>query len=100
VRRADLGVTTIAGLAGADRAASPSQAAGAAELDAQLERALLALGTPQRQIVYCRLVLEMGFAEIAADLGIASADSARALFHKAMAKLRERLDAGRGDAES
>lgn len=91
VRRADLGVTTLAGLVGANQGASPSQALAAGELDAQLERALLALGTPQRQIVYCRLVLEMSFAEIAADLGLAGADSTRAMFHKALLKLRERL---------
>lgn len=92
IRRADLGVTTLAHVAPADRGPSPSQVAGHGELDAGLERALLALGAPGRQIVYCRLVLEMGFDAIASEHGLASGDSARALFHKALAKLRQRLE--------
>lgn len=98
VRRADLGITTIAGLAGADAGASPSQLAAAGELDPELERALLGLGTPQRQLVYCRLVLEMGYADIAAELGLAGADVARAMFAKALAKLRQRLGPADGRA--
>lgn len=96
-RRADLGVTTLSGLAGADAARSPSQEAAAHELDPALERALLALGSPRRELVYCRLVLELDFTTIAGDLGLANADSARALFHKALAALRERLGAGQHD---
>ncbi|HEX6812355.1 MAG TPA: sigma-70 family RNA polymerase sigma factor [Planctomycetota bacterium] len=93
-RRADLGVTTISNLGAADAGASPSQVAAAGELDGRLERALLGLDASLRQIVYCRLVLDMGHAEIAAVLGLASGDSARALFHKAVVRLRERLDGG------
>ncbi len=90
-RRADLGVTTVAALAGAtDAAATP--AIGAGELDGRLERALLALGAPMREIVYRRLVLDMTHAEIALDLGLASADSSRALMSKALARLRQRLE--------
>lgn len=91
VRRADLGVTTVTDLAGPARDPSPSRQLAAKELDGRLERALLALGSPLREIVYCRLVLDMGFAEIAGVHGLASGDSARALFHKALARLRERL---------
>lgn len=99
VRRADLGISTLAHVAPADRGPSPSRAAGAGELDARLERALLALGAPGRQIVYCRLVLDMDFAAIAAELALASADSARAMFHKAVAQLRTRLEGcGLGDS--
>lgn len=94
VRRADLGITTVAALAGPDRGPSPSQVAGADELEAGLAKALLALGAPLREIVFCRLVLEMDFAEIASSLQIASADSTRAQFHKALARLRERLGSG------
>lgn len=90
-RRADLGVTTLSNVAGAGSAPSPSQVLAATEMDSRLERTLLALGTPQRQIVYCRLVLDMSHAEIAAELGLASEDSARALFHKALVQLRARL---------
>ncbi|MBK8100709.1 MAG: hypothetical protein IPK26_26780 [Planctomycetes bacterium] len=96
-RRADLGVSTLSGLAGADAGRSPSQEAAAHELDPALERALLALGSPRRELVYCRLVLELDFATIAQDLGLANGDSARALFHKALAVLRERLGAGQHD---
>ena len=45
-----------------------------------------------RQVVYCRLVLDMDHHEIAAELALASADSARALFHKALGRLRTQLD--------
>lgn len=93
-RRADLGVTTLSGLGVADAGASPSQVVAAGELDGRLERALLGLDATLRQVVYCRLVLDMEHAEIAAVLGLAGGDSARALFHKAVARLRERLDGG------
>ena len=97
-RRADLGITTLSALAGPDSRPSPSQEVAAGELDPQLEHALLALGSPLRQIVFSRLVLDMSHAEIAAELGLASADVARAMFHKALARLRDRLDPGQGDA--
>jgi len=91
-RRADLGMTTLSDLGSVDPARSPSEAAGAGELDGRLERAMLGLGSPLREVVYHKLVLEMDHDEIAAELGLASADSSRALFHKALARLRERLD--------
>ncbi len=91
-RRADLGVTTLADQAGPGAEPSPSQQLAAREFDDPLERALLAIGDPYRQVVYCRLMLEMSHAEIAAELELASADSARAIFHKAVARLRARLD--------
>ena len=61
----------------------------ACERDPVLERALLTLPDKQRQIVYCRLVLEMSFAEIAVALAVDNVDSVRAQFHKATAQLRE-----------
>lgn len=91
-RRADLGITTLSSLVGGDPARSPSDVAASAEIDGRLERALLALGSPMREVVYHKLVLEMEHDEIAAELGLASADSSRALMHKALARLRERLD--------
>ncbi len=96
-RRADLGVTTISSLGGADPARSPSELAGAVELDGRLERAMLGLGSPLGDVVYHKLVLELTHEEIAAELGLASADSSRALFSKALARLRERLDDPRED---
>lgn len=98
VRRADLGVTTISALAGSDDRSSPRTAAEQGELDAGLERALLGLGSPARELVFCRLVLGMDFAAIAAELALASADSARAQFHKALVRLRERLGPAAGGA--
>ena len=53
------------------------------------------IGSPLREVVYHKLVLEMDHADIAAELGLANADSARALFHKALARLRERLESPR-----
>jgi RNA polymerase sigma factor (sigma-70 family) len=91
-RRADLGVTTVSTLTGADPARSPSQVAGAHEIDARLERALLGLGSPLREVVYSKLVLDMSHAEIAASFRLASADSSRALLHKGLAQLRQRLE--------
>lgn len=96
-RRADLGITTLSVLGGADAARSPSEAAGAAELDGRLERALLGLGSPLREVVYHKLVLEMDHTEIAATLGLANADSSRALLSKALARLRERLESPRDE---
>lgn len=94
VRRADLGSSTLAELPVAAPGRSPSEEVGARQLDERLERALLGLAAKERQTVYCRLVLDMEFADVAAELGLANGDSARALFHKALVKLRERLGDG------
>lgn len=91
VRGADLGDTAARELAAAGAGPSPSAALRAEELDPTLERALLALGQPRREIVYSRLVLEMEFAEIAASLGLPNVDSVRAQFHQAVRELRRRL---------
>jgi RNA polymerase sigma factor (sigma-70 family) len=91
VRGADLGDTAARSLDAAAGDASPSAAVRARELDPALERALLALGQPRREIVYGRLVLEMEFAEIAAGLALPNVDSVRAQFHHAVQELRRRL---------
>lgn len=91
VRDADLGDTAAHAVAGAPGGSTPSAAVRARELDPALERALLALGQPRREIVYSRLVLEMEFAEIAASLGLGNVDSVRAQFHNAVRELRQRL---------
>lgn len=89
-RHSDLADSSAAELLAAN-GPSPSAAWRERELDCDLERAVLGLREGARQIVYCRLVLEMGFAEIAAALSLANVDSVRARFHKAMAELRIRL---------
>jgi len=89
-RQSELGRSTLSAMP-PSRRPSPSAIVAAGELDEHLERALLALPETQRQIVYCRTVLEMEFAEIAAALGSANVDSVRAQFHKATRALRERL---------
>lgn len=94
VRGADLGDSTARSLADVSGGGTPSAAVRARELDPALERALLALGQPRREIVYSRLVLEMEFAEIAQSLGLPNVDSVRAQFHKAVQELRQRLGAG------
>ncbi|MCU0865965.1 MAG: sigma-70 family RNA polymerase sigma factor [Planctomycetes bacterium] len=90
-RRADLGITTISVLGAADPGHSPSQTVAHGEIDSRLERALLGLGSPLREIVYQHLVLQMDHKEIATGLGLASADSSRAMLNKALALLRRRL---------
>lgn len=94
-RGSELGATTLAQMPPA-RGPSPSQELSARESDPALERALLSLDRTARQIVYCRLVLEMSHAEIAAELGLSGVDSARAQFHKALDRLRQRLGGPRG----
>ena len=94
VRRSDLGTTTLSQLPAAAPGPSPSQHLMAREFDDDIERALLGLGETERQIVYCRLVLDMEYADIAASLQLANADSARALFSKGIGKLRQRMDGG------
>lgn len=91
VRGADLGASAAHDLVNARAPGSPSADVRARELDPALERALLSLGQPRREIVYCRLVLEMEFAEVAASLGLANVDSVRAQFHAAVQELRRRL---------
>ncbi|MCA8975723.1 MAG: sigma-70 family RNA polymerase sigma factor [Planctomycetes bacterium] len=74
--------------------ASPATAAAAEELDERLEIALLALREDHRRVVVLRVLCDMTFAEIAAELGHDGTDLSRAWFSRAMAAMRRRLDGG------
>ena len=70
---------------------TPSRIAQAAELEQQVETALLALDERQRRVIELRKLCEFSFEEIATELGFSSPSSARSLFSRAMSELAERL---------
>jgi len=70
---------------------TPSRIAQAAELERQVETALLALDERQRRVIELRKLCELTFEEIAKELEFSSASSARSLFSRAMSELAERL---------
>lgn len=78
---------------------SPTQGARAAELEERIEGALLALSSTHREILMLRERCAMEFAEIAAEMGFKNADTARALHHRALARLREQLDENAAGAD-
>jgi RNA polymerase sigma-70 factor (ECF subfamily) len=69
----------------------PSQIALADELEQRIEQALLDLPALHREIVILRERCGLDDAAIAARLGYKNADTVRALYHRAMKSLRERL---------
>lgn len=68
---------------------SPSRIAGRREAETILEQRLLTMKERHREIIIRRLYCEMSYAEIAEDLGLASAASARDLYSKALRRLGE-----------
>ncbi|MCA8953453.1 MAG: sigma-70 family RNA polymerase sigma factor [Planctomycetes bacterium] len=68
----------------------------AEELD-RVEQAMLQLGDRSRLAVYLRIVLGMSFAEVAHEMELANAETARSLFNKAAARLEEILSRGQHD---
>lgn len=90
-RFADVGDTSLWHALPAD-ATDPASAAGSDELDRRLEDALLGLREEHRQVVVLRVLCDLSFAEIAAELGHAGPELSRAWFARAMAALRARLD--------
>lgn len=75
---------------GVDRV-TPGDHVEAAELERRLEEALLALGERERRVIELRKLCELSFDEIARELGLGTASSARSLFSRAMAELSKRL---------
>jgi RNA polymerase sigma factor (sigma-70 family) len=90
-RMGDLRTTEQRAAEPSGRDPSPSRVLRDVEAGAQLEAALLRLGARYRVVVYCRLVLEMEFAAIAAAMGLKNPATACALFHKATTRLAQRL---------
>lgn len=44
--------------------------------------------------IYLRLVLDMPWSDVAGEMNLANAESARSLFHKAFARLRDGMHGG------
>ena len=70
---------------------TPSRLAQAAELERQVETALLGLDERQRRVIELRKLCDFSFEDIAKELGFSSPSSARSLFSRAMSELAERL---------
>lgn len=75
---------------GVDRI-TPGDHLEAAELERRLEEALLTLGERERRVIELRKLCEFSFEEIAKELGLGTASSARSLFSRAMAELSRLL---------
>ena len=71
--------------------ATPSQHAAAAELMEKVEKAMLALPERERRAIELRKLCEMSYEELAAELGLGSAASARSLLARAMSRLSSQL---------
>lgn len=70
---------------------TPSQAAQGGELAAEIESQLISLPDRQRRVFVMRRLCELSFEEIAAELDLGSAASARSLYSRTMARLSARL---------
>lgn len=70
---------------------SPSEVARANELQERLESALLELSERECRVIELRRVGGLSFDEIALELGLGGASSARSLFARALQRLSERL---------
>jgi RNA polymerase sigma-70 factor (ECF subfamily) len=70
---------------------TPSQHAEASETERRLEDALLALEERQRRAIELRKLCEFSFEEIAEELELGAASSARSLYSRAMAELAKHL---------
>jgi len=75
---------------GADRT-TPSQDAQAGELEQRVEAALLALDERQRRVIELRKLCELSFEDIAKELELGAASSARSLYSRALAELEQLL---------
>ena len=70
---------------------TPSRIATARELEERIEIALLAMDEPKRRAIEMRKLCELGFDEIAVELGLGGPSSARSLYSRALAELADRL---------
>ncbi len=68
---------------------SPSEHAMGHELEARIERALLDLGERYRRAFELRRLAEMSYEEIAEEMGLSGAASARALFARTLSKIAD-----------
>ena len=73
---------------------TPSQAAGAHELDEQIERAILRLKPNYREVIILRTACGMSAREVAAEMGLATPEDAQKLFERARQRLAALLEGG------
>ena len=85
----DSSVLSDSVLAGRDP--TPSQVLQGRELEERLENALLQLDERHRRVIELRRLCELEYQEIAEELGLSGASSARSLFARAMNALSQRL---------
>ncbi len=90
VRRSARSTILTDSVLGTDRA-TPSKFAQAKETEERVEAALLAMDERERRVIELRKLCDMSFEEIATELGLGGASSARSLFSRAMAELAKRL---------
>ena len=72
--------------------ATPSQVAAGSETEERIAKALERLAPRERDAILLRRYLDLGAAEIAAELGLSSPGAVRALVSRAQAKLAALLD--------
>jgi RNA polymerase sigma factor (sigma-70 family) len=89
-RRTDRSTVLTDSVLGTDRS-TPSKHAQAAETEQRVEAALLALDERARRAIELRKLCNLSFEEIAKELGLGGASSARSLYSRAMAELAKRL---------
>lgn len=90
VRRTDRSTVLTDSVLGVE-GATPSQFAQADETEERVETALLALEERQRRVIELRRLCELSFEEIATELGLGGASSARSLYSRALAELAQRM---------
>jgi RNA polymerase sigma-70 factor (ECF subfamily) len=93
VRRfADCGQESFLSSILADSGPSPSAALRAAEVELQLEQAILKLPKHHREVVILRYLCEMPYDELAKQLGLAQEATARKACSRAVERLRELME--------
>lgn len=89
-RRPDRSTVLTDSVLGTERS-TPSQMAQASETERKVEEALLAMDERERRAIELRKLCDLSFEEMAAELGLGGASSARSLYSRAMAELAKRL---------
>jgi RNA polymerase sigma factor (sigma-70 family) len=90
VNTADLGVSSLSVILGPGRSATPSQYAGANELEARIEDAMSnQLSDTHREVLVMRKLCGMPYEEIAEKMGYSDSSSVRTLHSRAMKELHE-----------
>jgi len=89
--RADLSAAFLLSSLVPGKEPTPSQAAGAQELTERVESALIALPERERRVFVLRRLCGLSNEEVAAELGLGGASSARSLYSRTLARLSSLL---------